>query len=162
MPEILNLKELSALLLEWGYPEASAFARAIESAVSVKMSGLKMVTEREKLLACREAFLKGQAVSQPATTTKALGVSVLSNAEPLASVDDYYPLPTIQQSRIVLLSNGLEVSGAYDASGVVAWTCGDQKAKDGDLFAFARTAEDARALADLLEHPFESVPDPTV
>jgi len=71
----------------------------------------------------------------------------LSTAEVWRDRDTLYPLPTVTRPRTVTLSDGAQCTVIGTAAEREPWR----------VFRAARTPDDARKLADLVEHPMEEV-----
>lgn len=164
------------------------FARAVEAAVLAKVRAERDFlppTERKAQAAylnakwereARKRVLMGQREAWDACYAF---ITALAGRGLLGSRYDYpdkerdrrYPLPTRRVPRTVVLSDGLRIY-ARELSGVtlfhhdhtlegVAPECADFQCTEShtSVYRLAKTPADARLLADLVERPYDEVPD---
>ena len=121
------------------------------------------VPEREARRRERAAFMDG--VRSELTWQRASMTGVADHDRVIADRDDRFPLPVTKRARTVTLSDGTTVNRA-EINGTIlyfhTWReygLGGRTGSTITPFKLARTPADARALAELVERPFEDVAD---
>lgn len=131
--------------------------RAVEAAVlrEIKRRDPVVVTEREARKRERAAWVDCVEFTEHGNNRSDLPWQEWA----LLECNRRYPLPTVTRPRTVKLSNGATVEGSVGNVLIVSSDGGGGTVGKAAIFSFAKTPADARALADLVEHPTEEVPD---
>ena len=150
---VLTDKEVDDLLIAnmkyQGSVGAHPRVRAIEAAVLAKMS--EMGFRKEIPLAAPYGFVTEREARKREREAWDAGAYYVAEQK-----DRRYPIPTVKKHRTVTLSDGTTISkGASDW-----YSTGTHVYAGAEVpWRFARTPADARVLADLVENPYEEVPE---
>ena len=164
---VLTDDEVQSLINDkWWFSKHSAageisLARAVEAATLAKcgeriaienhgtkiiaVNGQPVVTEREARTRERTAFSAG-------ARRHGAGVEWITE-----QINGYYPLPTVKRPRTVTLSDGTTVR--MESDGTWFWSGVRKPFYATTPLVHAKTPADARLLADLVESPYEEVPE---